>query len=163
MEGPNKNKKSSNTDSIALSSMQRVCSAREYCEHDIRLKLKRFELSVQEVDKIILKLKGDDFLNEERFALAFVRDKSRLNGWGGRKIAFALKNRKVTEEAISYAFSQLDIDSERNTLLRILETKARSLKADDERNNRKYKLIRFALSRGFEYDKVLEAVNKIIG
>ncbi|MFA5849408.1 MAG: regulatory protein RecX [Bacteroidales bacterium] len=163
MEGYLNNKKSPNPVSGALSSMQRMCSAREYCEHDIRLKLKRYELSPAEANAIIIKLKADDFLSEERFALAFVRDKSRLSGWGVRKIAFALKNRRVSEEAISYAFSQLDVDSERNTLLRILETKARSLKPGEEQESRKFKLIRFALSRGFEYDKILQAVNKIIG
>ncbi|MEN6619479.1 MAG: regulatory protein RecX [Rikenellaceae bacterium] len=163
MDGLSNNKKNPKEDSVPLSSMQRMCSSREYCEHDIRLKLKRFELSSTETNAIILKLKADDFLNEERFALAFVRDKSRLSGWGSRKIAFALKNRRVSEDAINYAFSQLDTDSERNTLMKILETKAKSLKKEEERESRKYKLIRFALSRGFEYDKILEAVNKIIG
>lgn len=163
MECSSNNKKSSKAAFPALSSVQRICSTREYCEHDIHLKLKRFELTEEESDAIILKLKADDFLNEERFALAFVRDKSRLSGWGPRKIAFALKNRRVCEEAISHALSQIDTDSERHTLVKILETKAKGLKGDEERESRRAKLIRFALSRGFGYDKILEVVNKIIG
>jgi len=163
MDSISNNKKSSKAASPALSSMQRICSTREYCEHDIHLKLKRFELTEEESDAIILKLKADDFLNEERFALAFVRDKSRLSGWGPRKITYALKNRRVSEKAISIAVSQLDKESERKNLEKILATKARSLKKDDAKDVRRAKLIRFALSRGFGYDKILGVVNKIIG
>ena len=163
MDSLSNNKKSRNTGSPALSSMQRMCSGREYCEHDIRLKLARFELNETETNSIINKLKEDDFLNEERFALAFVRDKSRLSGWGPRKITYALKNRRVSEKAISIAVSQLDKESERKNLEKILATKARSLKKDDAKDVRKAKLIRFALSRGFGYDKILGVVNQIIG
>ncbi|MFA6334186.1 MAG: regulatory protein RecX [Bacteroidales bacterium] len=155
--------KKSNEVSLPLSSMQRICSLREYCEHDIRLKLKRFELSDAETDSVILKLKAENFLNEERFATAFVKDKSRLGGWGARKIVYALKNRKVSEEAINRALSKIDADSERKTLEKILTAKAKELKRDEEREKRRAKLIRFALSRGFSYDKILEVVNKIIG
>jgi len=163
MDSLSNNKKSRNTGSPALSSMQRMCSGREYCEHDIRLKLARFELNETETNSIINKLKEDDFLNEERFALAFVRDKSRLSGWGPRKITYALKNRRVSEKAISIAVSQLDKESERKNLEKILATKARSLKKDDAKDVRKAKLIRFALSRGFGYEITMDVVNKIIG
>lgn len=156
-------KKNLSDASLPLSSMQRICSIREYCEHDIRLKLKRFELSDSEMEAIIIKLKTDNFLSEERFATAFVRDKSRLEGWGTRKIAFALKNRRVSEEAISSALSQIDVESERQTLEKILTAKAKGIKEEEEREKRRAKLIRFALSRGFSYDKILEVVNKIIG
>ena len=163
MECSSNNKKSSKAASPALSSMQRICSTREYCEHDIRLKLARFELNETETNSIINKLKEDDFLNEERFALAFVRDKSRLSGWGPRKITYALKNRRVSEKAISIAVSQLDKESERKNLEKILATKARSLKKDDAKDVRKAKLIRFALSRGFGYEITMDVVNQIIG
>lgn len=162
LDSNSNNKTSRNTASPALSSMQRMCSGREYCEHDIRLKLARFDLSEAEINAIIGKLKEDDFLNEERFALAFVRDKSRLSGWGLRKITYALKNRGVSGSAISIAVSQLDKESERKNLEKILATKARSLKKDDSKDVRKAKLIRFALSRGFGYDITMDVVNQII-
>lgn len=156
-------KKNVNEGSQPLAYMQRICSVREYCEHDIRLKLKRFDLSETETESIIAKLKADKFLDEDRYAAAFVRDKSRLGGWGSRKIVFALKNKRVADRVIDNALSQIDHETERGTLEKVLATKAKELRKEEDRDKLRSKLIRFALSRGFGYDKILEVLNKIIG
>lgn len=152
-----------NGSSSALHAMQRVCSMREYCVSDIMQKLQRFELDLGEAEKIIESLRSDKFLDESRYTLAFVRDKSRLSGWGGRKISYALKRKKIDDKVISDALRELDKAAESERLLKILSAKVKTIGKEEGRDKRKAKLIRFALSRGFDFEMILPAVNKIIG
>ena len=136
---------------------------REYCESDILLKLKRFELNEGEAEKILESLKADKFVDDNRYATAFVRDKSRLSGWGGRKISYALNRKGVEKSIIAESLKELDKASEAQRLLKILTVKAKSIDKEESRAKKTAKLIRFALSRGFDYELALSAVNKIIG
>ena len=136
---------------------------REYCESDILLKLKRFELNEGEAEKILESLKADKFVDDNRYATAFVRDKSRLSGWGGRKISYALNRKGVEKSIIAESLKELDKASEAQRLLKILTVKAKSIDKEESRAKKTAKLIRFALSSGFDYELALSAVNKIIG
>ena len=136
---------------------------REYCESDILAKLERFELNAGEAEKILESLKADKFVDDNRYSRAFVRDKSRLSGWGGRKISFALRRKKIEQSIIAEAIKELDKTSEAERLLKILTVKAKTIGKEESRAKKTEKLIRFALSRGFDYDQALSAVNKIIG
>jgi regulatory protein len=149
--------------SSALKAMQRVCSMREYCESDILSKLERFELNPGEAEKILESLKADKFVEDNRYSQAFVRDKSRLSGWGSRKISFALRRKKIEQNIINEAIKELDKTSEAERLLKILTVKAKTIGKEESRAKKTGKLIRFALSRGFDYEQALSAVNKIIG
>lgn len=149
--------------SSALQAMKRVCSMREYCESDILAKLERFELNAGEAEKILESLKADKFVDDNRYSRAFVRDKSRLSGWGGRKISFALRRKKIEQSIIAEAIKELDKTSEAERLLKIMTVKAKTIGKEESRAKKTEKLIRFALSRGFDYDQALSAVNKIIG
>lgn len=136
---------------------------REYCESDILAKLERFELNAGEAEKILESLKADKFVDDNRYSRAFVRDKSRLSGWGGRKISFALRRKKIEQSIIAEAIKELDKTSEGERLLKILTVKEKTIGKEESRAKKTEKLIRFALSRGFNYDQALSAVNKIIG
>lgn len=136
---------------------------REYCESDILAKLESFELNAGEAEKILESLKADKFVDNNRYSRAFVRDKSRLSGWGGRKISFALRRKKIEQSIIAEAIKELDKTSEAERLLKILTVKAKTIGKEESRAKKTEKLIRFALSRGFDYDQALSAVNKIIG
>jgi regulatory protein len=149
--------------SSALQAMQRICSMREYCESDILSKLGRFDLNPGEAEKIVESLKADKFVDDRRYSQAFVRDKSRLSGWGGRKISFALRRKKIEQSIIAEAIKELDKSSEAERLIKILAIKAKSIDKEESRDKRTAKLIRFALSRGFDYEQAISAVNKIIG
>jgi len=136
---------------------------REYCESDILSKLERFELNPGESEKILESLKADKFVDDNRYSRAFVRDKSRLSGWGSRKISFALRRKKIEQNIINEAIKELDKTSEAERLLKILTVKAKTIGKEETRAKKTGKLIRFALSRGFDYEQALSAVNKIIG
>ena len=125
--------------------------------------LERFELNAGEAEKILESLKADKFVDDNRYSWAFVRDKSRLSGWGGRKISFALRRKKIEQSIIAEAIKELDKTSEAERLLKILTVKAKTIGKEESRAKKTEKLIRFALSRGFDYDQALSEVNKIIG
>ncbi len=146
----------------ALGTMQRLCSMREYCRNDIATKLKKYDLTPQESAQIIASLEQDKFLDNSRYAAAFVRDKAAFNGWGPAKIKWSLKSKKVEEEIIDEAMKQLPQESEGERLLLLLNKKLKTLTREQDKAKVKVKLIRFAISRGFDYDKVITGVNKIM-
>lgn len=142
--------------------MQRLCSMREYCRDDIATKLKKYELSDQESEHIILSLEQDKFLDNSRYAAAFVRDKAAFNGWGPSKIRWALKSKKIEEEIIELAMEQLPQEGEAERLFLLLNKKLKTLSREQDPAKVRVKLLRFAISRGFHYNKVVEGVNKIM-
>ncbi len=160
----------------ALSAMQRACSMREYCPADILKKLARYQLSDTDNTLIIKSLEEDGFISSHRYAFAFVRDKSSLSGWGPSKIRWALKGKLIPKELIEEALAQFTPDQEEEKLVTLLEKRLSALKKRvaytagreereiERRDLEKLKasLVRFALSRGFGYDKVLSQVNRLL-
>lgn len=145
----------------ALSAMQRLCSMRECCRADILKRLKRFQLTEKEESEIIQTLEDEKFLDQRRFAGAFVRDKSILAGWGPAKIRWQLRIKGVEGDIINEALKSISTDNQDEKLISLLSKKRASIKESAPDKVRE-KLIRFALSRGFEYEKVLWALNKIM-
>ena len=153
--------KKSITAKEALVKAQNLCAAREKCEADIRKKLFDWKLPAAYHDEVIKKLKEDQFIDEDRFAKYFVSDKFRYNKWGKVKIEFALKQKSISHHSIKEALGTIP-DSDYNKLLENeLIKKLKSLKDADEYTT-KSKLIRFAVSRGFENGKVFDMVSEII-
>ena len=141
----------------ALNKAATLCSASEKCEWDIREKLRTWEVSDNEADKIIAHLKKEDFLDENRFTVSFVKDKFRFNKWGKIKIAYALKMKHISNDIIQEAMSAIDDEEYLATLHEILQSKQKGLKYKDEYDLRG-KLTRFAQSRGFEYEVISRAI-----
>ena len=133
---------------------ERLCSQREYCAHDLRLKLKARGVGEEDVEWVIATLFQHNFLNEERYIRAFVHDKSKLLGWGPGKIQCALHAKQLPDSLIRFALSSLDQSAQ---LHRLLEVKRQSIKSTPLEEQRT-KLIRFGLSRGFSYEEVLTAL-----
>jgi len=145
----------------ALDKMQIICSQKEQCVGDIRKKLMRYPLTSIEIDKIIETLIESSFIDHRRYAKAYTNDSLKLKGWGRDKVRWMLRSKGVEEEYIEEAlFEFREDDSERITAL--LLRKLESSKRDIDKVRLKTKLIRFGLSRGFEYQKVIDSVNKIM-
>ena len=145
--------------------MQRYCSMREYCANDIRKKLKTRGCDPDETEAVIKKLVEDRFIDEERYCTAFVRDKSSLSGWGGRKIEFALRNKGLDGEVIKAALESIDPEAGGKVLERVVkrkfeELKKRRVKSDEDNAKIRERVIRFALTRGFTYEEILKVINK---
>lgn len=146
----------------ALARIAAYCSKAERCKSEVLKKLKGWELEEDASMRIMERLIKENFLNEERFCASFVKDKMRFNKWGKNKIVFELKKKFIPESLIQSAFEEMDMDEFDDTLLQILKTKQKSVKGKDDYDKRN-KLIRFALGRGYSMDQTLKAVNKLMG
>ncbi len=136
------------------------CATAEHCEADVRTKLQTWACAPEHIDKIIDYLKNENFLNEQRYCNAFVRDKFRFNQWGKTKIAMMLRTKNIAEETIAEAIDQIDEETYQQTVTTLLQTKLKGLKYRDE-YDRKAKLIRFAQGRGFEYGIIAAAIEQL--
>ena len=136
------------------------CATAEHCEADVRTKLQTWACAPEHIDKIIDYLKHENFLNEQRYCNAFVRDKFRFNQWGKTKIAMMLRTKNIAEETIAEAIDQIDDATYQQTVTTLLQTKLKGLKYRDE-YDRKAKLIRFAQGRGFEYGIIAAAIEQL--
>lgn len=145
----------------ALSRAAALCSRSEQCESDIRAKLLRWEVGADEADTIIARLKDEHFLDEQRYARAFVHDKFLYNGWGPIKLTAMLRQKQVGSETIAAALDQFSRQDYRNSLHRLLEVKLRSVSSREPRLARAA-LLRFAASRGFDTDMSYNCVNELL-
>jgi len=142
----------------ALSKAMALCSRREYCIEDIRNKLLSWKVGESDSEKIISALKKENFLNENRYAEAFVKDKFRYNKWGKIKIRANLKMKKIPGEVISSALESIDQDLYIKTIEGLLNGHRRSIKAKNQ-YDLKGKLLRYGLSKGFESDLLYELLS----
>ena len=137
-----------------------MCSRREYCEHDIREKLRIAELPQNDIESIIDYLKKFSFINDERYATAYVKDKFQFNGWGKAKIVAMLSMKRIERTIIENAVQQLPVDSYKEKCLTLLQSKAKSTKAQNI-SELKNKLLRYAIGRGFDYETSLQCISEI--
>ena len=136
------------------------CARREYCVSDIRRKaLQRLEFDASAAEEVVSALVADGYVDDHRYAAAYAREKSALSGWGPVKIRSALLARGVERDAVLEALEEIDPERAAAKLEKVLETKWRTLRDDPQG---RLKLIRFALSRGYDYDTVDAAVRTIL-
>lgn len=132
------------------------CSISEHCVSEVEEKLNAWSIECDDKAKIIDRLIAEDFINEKRFCVFFVKDKFRFNKWGKIKISYALKQKGLSNDLISMALGTIDEGEYEEMLAAILKTKLVGLKYEYE-YEKQGKLFRFAQSRGFE-SNVIEKV-----
>lgn len=145
----------------ALLKAENLCSRQEKCENDIKLKLIDWGLAEKEGNELIEILIKNSFIDNSRFARAFVREKSSIGKWGRIKIEYALKQKKINSKIIKIALEEIDNTKYDLILERELLSKFKSIKNQDI-YILKSKLVRFGISRGYENGKVFDMVNKIL-
>ncbi len=136
------------------------CAYQERTMKETYQRLRDWELSEEDAEPIIAELVAQNYLNEARFAGAFARGKFRIKKWGRLKIRQEMKLRGLSNEMIQKGLLEIDGDDYEKVLLDLLEKKARSLSGKPLEV--KQKLVRFALSRGFESDIVWELLDSYI-
>lgn len=144
----------------ALKKAMTLCASREYCSEDIRVKLNSWSVNNQDVDKIINKLIGENFINEKRYAEAFVKDKYNHNKWGKVKIASQLRAKRIAPDVIDSALATVDEDQYRQAIRVILASHRKFIKARNQ-TDLKGKLMRFGLSKGFESHILYDILNDL--
>ncbi len=142
-----------------LDKLEALCAKREYCVSDIRRKaIERLDGDRQAAEELVQSLIENKFVDDARYASAFAREKSGLQGWGPIKIRFQLRAKGISDSIITEALSEIDNTKARTRLEKLLENKWRSL-SDDPQG--RLKLIKFALSRGYEYEDTEPLIKRI--
>ena len=142
-----------------LSRLQKLCSKAEYCRADVyRKALKDLEGDEEAAQKVLEALVAEKYVDDARYASAFAREKASLQGWGPVKIRFQLRGKGVPESVIAAALEEIEPEKADARLEKLLSAKARTLEGDPQF---RLKLLKFALSRGYEYNTVEAALKKI--
>ena len=147
------------TSEQVLDKMAKYCAYQERCVKDVRDKLKTFDIPEEEKTKILDYLLDNHFVNDERYAKAFVRGKVNQSGWGINKIRFHLMQKGIDKDIIDEALGQTDEEVYRQRLIDILKTKSKTIKAESD-FEKKRKLAAYAMQKGFEGSMVWEVLKK---
>lgn len=144
---------------FALQKAASFCAYQERTVKETRQRLYDWELTEGEIAWVLEELKAQNYLNEERFAKAFAGGKFRVKRWGRLKIKQEMKLKGVPNDLIQKGLTEIDGDDYEAVLRDLLKKKAKGLKGESVAV--KQKLVRFALSRGFESDIVWELLKTL--
>ena len=142
---------------IALVKAEHFCAYQERSQQEVRDKLYEWGLWPDAVEQTISRLIEGNFLNEDRFAKAYVKGKFNQKAWGKIKIKQGLKLKRVPDVLIKKALLTIDLDNYMASLTRLLEKKAAAVTEKNE-FKRRYKLQQYAMSRGYEADLIAEVL-----
>ena len=137
-----------------------LCSGSEHCSSEIRKKLLLWGVTSSQAEKIILYLINEKYIDNRRFCRAYCLDKFRYNHWGRIKIGQMLRMLEMESEDINEGLESINEEDYKEALLHILTQKNRQLK-DSDAYIRKGKLIRHAMSRGFESHLITEVLQQL--
>ena len=145
-----------------LDKMAKYCAYQERCVKDVTDRLKTFEITSKEREEILNYLIDNRFVDNNRFAKAFVRGKINQSGWGLNKIRFHLIQKGIDKEIIDEAMQSFDEEAYRQRLIEGLNAKAKTVKAaNDFEKNRK--LAVYAMQKGFEASLIWEVLKEDFG
>lgn len=142
----------------ALQKLKHFCAYQERCHSEVKEKLYNLGVWKKDHDEIIASLIEENYLNEERFAIAFAGGKFRIKHWGRIKIKYELKQKQVSDYSIKKALKQIEEDDYIKTLNRLAKEKYASLKSE-QYLIRKKKTMDYLLGRGFETGLINKLIN----
>lgn len=138
------------TEQEAYLQLAAVCAQSEHCEQEMRDKMKRWEIDADAQDRVIDRLVKERYIDNERYARVFVKDKIRYNKWGRRKVQQALWMKRISDDIQQRVLDEIDEKEYLDVLIPLLKQKRKTIKANNDYELNQ-KLVRFALSRGFDF------------
>lgn len=144
----------------ALSSLMRYCARAERSSGDALRLMRNWGIAERDAQNILDRLLREKFIDDRRFAEAYVRDKSRLSGWGPYKIRAGLKGKGIAGDTINGVLAELDRGESADRLRAALGKKLAGMTGTAY--EKKGKLVRFGLSRGFDYDTVINVCDQLL-
>ncbi len=145
----------------AQKKLENYCAYQERCHKDVRKKLKDMKMIPEAIDKIMVHLIDHNFLNEERFAKAFVRGKFRIKKWGKNRLVRELKFKDISKYAIDIALKEIDEADYFETLDELTQKRIAQV---NEKNiyKKKKKVADYLLYRGWESHLVYQKLNEYL-
>lgn len=142
----------------ALQKLKHYCAYQERCHSEVKEKLYNLGAWKKDHDEIIATLIEENYLNEERFAIAFAGGKFRVKQWGRVKIKYELKQKQVSEYCIKKSLKQIDEEEYIKVLNKLAKDKYTSLKSE-QYLIRKKKTMDYLIAKGFEMDLIRRVVD----
>jgi regulatory protein len=121
-------------------------------------KMRRWELSEEAQARIMERLTKERYVDDERFARAFIKDKVRYNKWGRRKVEQALWQKHIAEDIRQQTLDEVSNEEYLDVLKPLIKQKSKTIKAKNNYEMNQ-KLMRFALSRGFTFDIIRQCID----
>ncbi len=146
------------TEQEAYLQLAALCAQAEHCQQEMRDKMRRWELDETVQNRIIDRLIKERYVDDERYARAFVKDKIRYNKWGRRKVQQALWQKRVDADIQQRVLDEIDEKEYLDILRPLLKQKRKNIKAESDYELNQ-KLVRFALGRGFGFDIIRQCLN----
>lgn len=146
------------TEQEAYLQLAALCAQAEHCQQEMRDKMRRWELDETVQNRIVARLVKERYIDDERYARAFVKDKIRYNKWGRRKVQQALWQKHIDADIQQRVLDEIDEIEYLDILRPLLKQKRKSIKAESDYELNQ-KLIRFALGRGFGFDIIRQCLN----
>ncbi len=142
--------------------IEAYCAYQERCEMEVLKRLKKMEIYGEQADVIVADLISNNFLNEERFAEAFVSGKIKIKRWGKIKIKQHLKQKQISNYSINKAIDLIDDDLYLSNLNYLINKKIKDLKLKSKISwENKAKIQRFLQSKGYENNLIFEAIEQL--
>lgn len=141
--------------------LENYCAYQERCHKEVKAKLKDMKMIPSAIDKIIVSLIEQNYLNEERFAKAYVRGKFRIKKWGKVRLIRELKFREISKYAIDTAMKEID-ETEYDQVLDELIIKRIDQVKEKNSFKKKKKVADYLLYRGWESHLIYEKLNKYL-
>lgn len=145
----------------ALASLMRLCARAEKSSGDAMRLMKGWGVDPGEARKVLDRLLRDRFIDDRRYAEAYAREKTGLNGWGAFKIRRMLVSKGIAKDIIDPVLAALDKPSAEARLREMLERKKRSAKAASA-YELKGKLMRYGMGLGYDYELVQSVVEQVV-
>ena len=142
----------------ALQKIKHFCAYQERNHREVKEKLYSYGLYKPQVEELLSLLIEENFLNEERYAIAFSGGKFRMKGWGKNKIKYALRQQQVSEYCIRTGMNSINEGEYEKKLQQLFDQKLKTLKAEKNIFIKKRKLQDFLMQRGFE----TSLINKLL-
>jgi regulatory protein len=150
--------KKEKTEEEAFLQLAALCANAEHCQYDMLEKMKRWELSEEAQARVMAQLIEERYVDDRRYARAFVKDKIRYNKWGRRKVQQGLWMKRIDKEIQDEVLNEIDEKEYLNVLKPLLKQKRKSIKANSDYELNQ-KLVRFAYGRGFTFDIIRQCLD----
>ena len=145
-----------------IARLERYCAYQERCHQEVKTKLHQLGGFRDDIDAVISHLIQNDYLNETRFAMLYVRSKFSIKKWGKKRIVNELKQRKITKYNIEKALEQIEEEDYQLTFNTLAQKRWDQLKRNKEPlPQRKKKWVNYLQYRGWENDLIFDALNKL--
>ncbi len=147
----------------ALIKIRWYCAQSEHCRSEVRTKLYQYKIDgidSQAIEKIINDLVAEDFINEQRYAMAFVKGKFHIKSWGKNKIVQTLKAKGINDKCIASAVKNISTTECRQKLEILIEKWGKTHHENNPLQG-KQKLLRYLIGKGYSLDDILPVLNKI--